>query len=213
MRQCSTTAAVVSSQTCRVQNLSNPKPGHTTGGSGRSARRSDRAGSGKIGCQQNYSPRKQKSTVPSKASKKRHFNVSPEARTGEILCKPTEEQNQRLTSGLSAVYQQFISGTRSALFSWLPNSGTTPFCLCKPFSCKACPGTRTHNGRVGSARRRADGGVGRRWAEQGADISVALEANSPSGPPAHCKKLSWTSLRKHEQRKSHVNRWRNETSG
>ena len=49
--------------------------------------------------------------------------------------------------------------------------------------------TRTHNGRVGSARRRADGGAGRRWAEQGADISVALEANRPSGPPAHCKQL------------------------
>ena len=84
--------------------LSNPKPGHTTGGSGRSAWRSGRAGSGKIGCQQNYSPKKQKSTVPSKASKKRRFNVSPEAPTSEILCKPTEEQNQRLTTGLSAVY-------------------------------------------------------------------------------------------------------------
>ena len=95
--------------------LSNPKPGHTTGGSGRSARRSGRAGSGKIGCQQNYSPRKQKSTVPSKASKKRRFNVSPEARTSEILCKPTEEQNQRLTRGL----YRFISGLsagREALF-------------------------------------------------------------------------------------------------
>ena len=87
-------------------NLSNPKPGHTIGGSGRSARRSGQAGSGKIACQQNYSPRKQKSTAPSKASKKRRVNVSPEGRTGESLCKTTEEQNQRLTSGLSAVYQQ-----------------------------------------------------------------------------------------------------------
>ena len=86
--------------------LSNPKPGHTTGGSGRSARRSGGAGSGRTGCQQNYSPRKQTSLVPSKASKKRRFNVSPEARTSEILCKPTEEQNQRLTSGLSAVYHR-----------------------------------------------------------------------------------------------------------
>ena len=124
--------------------LSNPKPGHTTGGSGRGARRSGRAGSGKIGCQQNYSPRKQKSTVPSKASKKRRFNVSPEARTSEILCKPTEEQNDRLTSGLSPVYHRFISGTRSALCSWLLTSGPTPFCLCKPFSCKACPGIIEH---------------------------------------------------------------------
>ena len=50
--------------------------------------------------------------------------------------------------------------------------------------------TRTHNGQVGSARRTADGGAGRRWAEQGADISVALEANRPSGPPTQCKKMS-----------------------
>ena len=47
--------------------------------------------------------------------------------------------------------------------------------------------TRIHNGRFGSARRRAYSGAGRRWAEQGADISVALEANRPAGPAMHCK--------------------------
>ena len=47
------------------------------------------------------------------------FNVFPEARTSEILCKPTKDQNHRLTRGLSAVYQRFISGVRSALCSWL----------------------------------------------------------------------------------------------
>ena len=57
--------------TCRIQNLSNPKPGHTTGASGRSARRGGGAGSGRTGCQQNCSPRKQASLVPSKASKTR----------------------------------------------------------------------------------------------------------------------------------------------
>ena len=85
--------------------LSNQNPGHTTGGLGRSARQSGRAGFGKIECQQNYSARKQKSTVPSKKSKKCCVNDSPEARTGEILCKATEEQNLRLTTSLSAVYQ------------------------------------------------------------------------------------------------------------
>ena len=65
---------------------------------------------GKIGCQRNYSPRKQKSTVPSKKTKKCRFNVSPEARTSEILFKPTEEQNHRLTRGLSPVYHRFITG-------------------------------------------------------------------------------------------------------
>ena len=87
------------SNNIQFYHLSNPKPGHTTGGSGRSARQGGRERSGKIKCQQNYSPKKQNSTVPSKASKKRRFNVSPEARTSEILCKPTEEQNP-------PVYQQ-----------------------------------------------------------------------------------------------------------
>ena len=93
--------------------LSNPKPGHTAGGSGRSARRSGRAGSDKIGCQQDYSPRKQKSIVPSKASKKRCFNVSPEARTSEIPCKQMEERNDRLTRGLSRGREAlFVPGCR-----------------------------------------------------------------------------------------------------
>ena len=34
------------------------------------------------------------------------FNVSPEARTSETLCKPIEEQNQRLTRGLPPVYER-----------------------------------------------------------------------------------------------------------
>ena len=49
--------------------------------------------------------------------------------------------------------------------------------------------TRTHSGRVGSARRTADGGAGRRWAEQGADISVGPEANRPSSPPGYRQQL------------------------
>ena len=54
--------------------------------------------------------------------------------------KPTKQQNPRLTSGSSAVYPRLISGTKSALRSWLLTSVPTPICLCKPFSCKACPG-------------------------------------------------------------------------
>ena len=120
----------------RKRNLSNPKPGHNTGGTVRSARRSGRARSRKIGCQQNYSPRKQKSTVPSKASKKRRFNVSPEARTSEILCKPTGEQNQWLTSGLPAVYQR---DEKRALFLAAEQWNDALLSL-YAFSCKACPG-------------------------------------------------------------------------
>ena len=83
--------------------LSSPKPEHTTGGSGRGARRGDWAGSGRIGCQQNCSPRKQRSLVPSKASKKRRLSVSPEARTSETLRKPNAGTK-------SAVDNQFIRG-------------------------------------------------------------------------------------------------------
>ena len=82
-------------------NLSNPKPGHTTGGSGRGARRGGGAGSGRIGCQQNCPPRRRASLAPPKASKTRRLNIPPEARTSEILFKPMGEQNPRLTRGLS----------------------------------------------------------------------------------------------------------------
>ena len=123
-------------------NLSSPKPGHTTGGSRQGARRGGGAGSSRTVCQQNCSPREQSFLALPKASKTRRRDVSRQERTSEILCKPMEEQNPRLTTGSSAVYQRFMTGTRSALSSWLPTSGTTPYCLCKPFSCKACPGKR-----------------------------------------------------------------------
>ena len=63
-----------------------------------------------------------------------------QARTREILCKPMEEQNPRLTRGLSPVYPRFITGTASVLRCWLLTSVPKSICLCKPFSCKACPG-------------------------------------------------------------------------
>ena len=80
-------------------NLSSPKPGHTTSGSGRGARRGGGAGSGRTGCQQICSPKGQASLVPSKASWTCRLNVSPEARTSEILFKPMEEQSPRLARG------------------------------------------------------------------------------------------------------------------
>ena len=59
--------------------------------------------------------------------------VSAEARTYYILCKPHQVTRR-------AVDNRFITGTTAALRSWLLTGGPTPFCLCKPFSCKACPG-------------------------------------------------------------------------
>ena len=82
---------------------------------------------------QNCSPRRQASLVPSKASKTRRLNVSPEARTSEILCKPNAGTK-------SAVDNRFVTRTRSAVRCWLLTSGPTPCCLCEHFSCKACPG-------------------------------------------------------------------------
>ena len=68
------------------------------------------------------------------------LNVSSQAQTRKILCKLLREQNVRLTTGLSAVYPQFINGTTRPLRCWLLTSVPTPICLCKPFSCKACLG-------------------------------------------------------------------------
>ena len=60
-----------------------------------------------------------------------------------------------------------------------------PYLNIKPVESK----TRTHNGRVGSARRTKDGGAGRNWAEQGADISDGPKANRSSRPSGYRKQL------------------------
>ena len=57
--------------------LSILKPEHTTGRSGRSARRGGGAGSVRTGRRQNSPPRRQASLVPSKASRTHRLNVSP----------------------------------------------------------------------------------------------------------------------------------------
>ena len=81
-------AAVVGIMGMPPWDLSSPKPGHTTGGSGRGARPGGGAGPGKSGRRQNSSPKRHASLVPPMASKKRLLNVSPDARTSEILRKP-----------------------------------------------------------------------------------------------------------------------------
>ena len=74
--------------------LSSPKPEHTTGGSRRGARRGGEAGSGRTVRQQKCSPRKNSFLALFKASKKCRLNVSPEAQTSEILCKPVESKTR-----------------------------------------------------------------------------------------------------------------------
>ena len=104
-----------------VNNLSNPKPGHTTGGSGRSARQSRRAGSGKIGCQQNYSPKKQKSTVPSKASKKASRQRLSRSTNRRNYVYTDEGKKFAVDKQFTNKYQRFTSsfyqqGKKRALF-------------------------------------------------------------------------------------------------
>ena len=107
-----------------------------------------------------------------------------------------------VNSELPIAHPMVLGQRKAIVFFWVLTSVLMHWCTRKLFSCREFPRImvlrqtystfstpveskiRTHNGRVESARRRADGGVGRRWAEQGADISVALEANRPSGPPA-----------------------------
>ena len=90
-----------------MHHLSNPKPGHTTGGSGRAAHGEATGwdGSGRMGRRRVCS---HKTTAPraSRASKTTVLNNSPGARTREILCKSLGEQNVRLTSGLRSLYQR-----------------------------------------------------------------------------------------------------------
>ena len=60
----------------------------------------------------------------------------------------------------------------------------------------------------GGARRGGRAGRGR--AGRDADGSVRPGDNRPSYPPRHRRQLSRTSIQKHDQAKSYVNRWRNE---
>ena len=61
--------AILTNNTSDIFDLSIPKPGHTTGGSSRCARRGAEAGSSRTGCQQNCSPGGQASLILFKASK------------------------------------------------------------------------------------------------------------------------------------------------
>ena len=81
--------------------------------------------------------------LPPRRWKNDLLGVPLEAGINEILCKHMEKQNLRWNRGSTAVYQQFISRTRSDLCSWLLTSEPTPLCLCKPFLCKTCPGIRS----------------------------------------------------------------------
>ena len=66
---------------------------------------------------------------PSWTSHRRHDQT-------ESYSNRIEEHNERLTRRR----QLFFSVTAAARRAWLVTSGPAPYCLCKPFSCKACLG-------------------------------------------------------------------------
>ena len=109
--------------------------------------------------------------------------------------------NLRLNSGWSAVDDRSISRTKRDLNSWLLTSEPSAFCLCKTFSCKACPGTSIHfnslqfqlsnpkpgytTGGSGRGGPRRGSGAGRIRAERDVDGTVRLGDNCPPYPSRH----------------------------
>ena len=197
-------------------NLSNPKPEHTTGASGQGARRGGGAGPGRTGRRQNSSPRRQASLAPPKASKKRFPNVSPEARTSKILCKPNagtkSPVDKRFVSDLSPGRETlFVPGCRPV--------GRRLFVSVNPFHArhvrehiKCTPTCRTQNpdipragrdGLVHGGRRGGAGQDGTPTDRSTKETSVLhtfkpFEDNPPGFAPG--------------SKKLYVNRWRNKIS-
>ena len=73
--------------------------------------------------------------------------------------------------------------------------------------------TRTHCGPVGSRRRTAGRRGGPKLVRTGRHRVDPARRQPFLLLSSESKTLSWTTLRKHEQMKSYVNRWRNEISG
>ena len=173
--------------TCRIQNPDIPR------GSGRDARRRGGAEPSRTGPQQNCSPRKQASLVPSNASNKRHLNISPEA-TSEILCKPNAlikyaVDNRFIRNKSARPRALFVLGCsqvdRRLLIS------VNPFFLQRmPGNINQSnpkPGHTTGRSSRGGARRNGEGGRG--WVGRDAVESIRPGDNPPSCSPAnrrHC---------------------------
>ena len=120
-----------------VTHLSNPKPGHTEGGSGRGARRG--------GARQDGTPTEQfAQEISDPRTPQGIEETSPERffrSTNKIVCKPNvgtkSPVDNRFVSGLSPGREAlFVPGCRPV--------GRCFFSFRKPFSCKACSGTFTY---------------------------------------------------------------------
>ena len=85
-----------------LNHLSNPKPGHTLGGTIRGgARRDGGAGRGRAAqdADGTVRPGEKQPLLPSRRWKNYLLGVPLDARTKETLCKPMEEQSPRLNRG------------------------------------------------------------------------------------------------------------------
>ena len=106
----------------------------------RTAGRRGRAETGSTGRRRDGSPRRKPYLLPPRRWKNDLLGVSLEARRKRTLWKPLGEQRPRSTTGSQPVRPRFITGTRSALRSWMLTSVPPPVCHCNLFSRKAYPG-------------------------------------------------------------------------
>ena len=83
-------------QICRVQNLDIPQSSRGGAAHGGAA---GRGGAGQDGTPTGRFAQETTDSLPPKASRTNVLNVISEARRNEILCKPIEEHNERLTRG------------------------------------------------------------------------------------------------------------------
>ena len=171
---------------CRIAvnyNLSNPKPGHSTGASGLGGARRDRgAGPGRTGRRQIGPPRGQPSPAPHQSMVRTCSKLFFRG-TKKTKCHANRWGGGQPALGPigSAVYQR--DEERSSCFCLL-TSGPGPFWLCKPFSCKACPGIcRTINLNTPRTSGAAQSLAGWDWARQGGTEQRLGGADRPGHDP------------------------------
>ena len=110
-------------------------------GSGRrTAGRRGGAGLGRTGRSWVDPARRQHSFLPCSESKTVSWTFLRKHEQAKSYVNRWRNEIRGWPRGWPAVDPRLISGTASALRSWLLTSVPTPTCLCKPFSCKACPG-------------------------------------------------------------------------
>ena len=121
--------------TCRIQNPDIPRAGWV-GAPGGAARR----GRAKFGANRTIHPKN-----PPKNRRKVAWAFLQKHKQAKSYLKndggTKAGVDPPLITGASTVYQRLISRTACAFPPWLLTSGPTPFCFCKPISCKACLGT------------------------------------------------------------------------